>query len=67
MTSTQHLLNLIDELQSEGLRPKVTVLRSAISQKRKSSLGVKMAASRRRSGKAQMQDCNKIYHTSGHN
>jgi hypothetical protein len=26
-----------------------------------------MRASRRRSGKAQMQDCNKFYHSSGHN
>ena len=67
MSSTQNLLQLIDDLQSAGVAPKVTVLRSAVGYTRKSALGVKMAASRRRSGKAQMQDCNKIYHSSGHN
>jgi hypothetical protein len=67
MSSTQQLLTLIDSLKSEGLRPQVTVLPSAVRHNRMSSLGVKMSASRRRSGKAQMQDCNKIYHTSGHN
>ena len=67
MSSTQQLITLIDTLKSEGIVPKVTVLPSAICYNRKSSLGVKMRASRRRSGKAQMQDCNKFYHSSGHN
>ena len=66
MTSTQQLLTLIDELQSAGVVPCVTVLPSAVRYNRKSSLGVKMKASRRRSGKAQMQECNKMYHSSGH-
>jgi len=66
MTSTQQLLSLIDDLQSAGVVPCVTVLPSAVRYNRKSALGVKMKASSRRSGKAQMQDCNKIYHTSGH-
>ena len=67
MSSTQQLLSLIDSLESAGLNPKVTLLPSTVGYNRKSALGVKMRASRRRSGKAQMQDCNKFYHTSGHN
>jgi len=67
MSSTQQLIDLIDTLEASGLRPKVTVLPSAVRYNRKSALGVKMKASRRRSGKAQMQECNKMYHSSGHN
>jgi hypothetical protein len=67
MSSAQQLLTLIDDLQSAGVAPKVTLLPSAVRYTRKSALGVKMKASRRRSGKAQMQDCNKFYHSSGHN
>jgi hypothetical protein len=67
MSSTNQLLSLIDELSAAGLSPKVTVLPSAVGYKRKSALGTKMRASRRRSGKAQMQDCNKFFHSSGHN
>ena len=67
MSYTSQLLSLIDELEAAGLRPKVTLLPSTVSHQRKSALGVKMRASRRRAGKAQMQDCNKFYHSSGHN
>ena len=67
MSSTLQLIDLIDTLSASGLAPKVTVLPSAVRYNRKSALGVKMKASRRRSGKAQMQDCNKFYHSSGHN
>ena len=58
---------VIEDLQSEGIRAKITVLPSTTLRQRKSSLGVKRSASRRRSGNTQMQDCNKIYHSSGHN
>jgi methanogenic corrinoid protein MtbC1 len=67
MSSALQLIELIDQLEEAGLRPKVTVLPSAVGYTRKSALGVKMRASRRRAGKAQMQDCNKFYHSSGHN
>ena len=67
MSSTQQLISLIDELEAAGLRPKVTLPPSTVGHQRKSALGVKMRASRRRSGKAQMQDCNKMFHSSGHN
>jgi len=67
MSSTLQLIELIDQLEEAGLRPKVTVLPSTVGYTRKSALGVKMRASRRRAGKAQMQDCNKFYHSSGHN
>ena len=67
MSSTLQLIELIDQLEEAGLRPKVTVLPSTVGYTRKSVLGVKMRASRRRAGKAQMQDCNKFYHSSGHN
>jgi len=66
MTSAQQLLTLIGDLQSEGVVPSVTVLPSAVRYNRKSALGVKMKASRRRSGKAQMQSCNQMFHSSGH-
>ena len=67
MSSALQLIELIDDLKAEGLHPKVTVLPSAVRYTRKSVLGVKMRASRRRSGNTQMQDCNKFYHSSGHN
>ena len=67
MSSALQLIELIDTLEAAGLRPKVTVLPSTVGYTRKSALGVKMRASRRRAGKAQMQDCNKFYHSSGHN
>jgi hypothetical protein len=67
MSSALQLIDLIDTLKAEGLSPKVTVLPSAVGYTRKSALGVKMRASRRRSGNTQMQDCNKFYHSSGHN
>ena len=67
MSSALQLIELIDQLEEAGLRPKVTVLPSTVGYTRKSALGVKMRASRRRAGKAQMQDCNKFYHSSGHN
>ena len=54
MSSASQLLSLIDELEAAGLRPKVTLLPSTVSHQRKSALGVKMRASRRRAGKAQM-------------
>ena len=64
---TASLETIIADLQSAGLCATVTVLPSTTLRQRKSSLGVKRAASRRRGGKAQMQDCNKIFHSSGHN
>ena len=67
MSSALQLIELIDQLEEAGLSPKVTVLPSTVGYTRKSALGVKMRASRRRAGKAQMQDCNKFYHSSGHN
>ena len=67
MNSIQHLEALATDLQNAGLKVKVTVLPSTTKYTRKSVLGVKMRASRRRSGKAQMQNCNKLYHSSGHN
>jgi len=67
MNSIQHLEGLANDLQRAGLQVKVTVLPSTTKYQRKSVLGVKMRASRRRAGKAQMQDCNKFYHSSGHN
>ncbi len=70
-TSMNHSLaqleSITNDLQADGLKVKITVLPSATTRRRKSSLGVKRAASRRRGGKAQMQDCNKIFHSSGHN
>ena len=67
MNSLTQLESIIADLQSEGIRAKITVLPSTTLRQRKSSLGVKRSASRRRSGNTQMQDCNKIYHSSGHN
>ena len=64
MNSYEQLSTLIDTVQQNGKDAKVTVLPSAVNRNRKSSYGVKRAASRRRSGKAQMQY--KLYHTSGH-
>ena len=67
LNSLTQLESIIEDLQSEGIRAKITVLPSTTLRQRKSSLGVKRSASRRRSGATQMQDCNKIYHSSGHN
>ena len=67
MTGLTQLDSIVADLQNLGIRAKITVLPSTTHRQRKSSLGVKRSASRRRSGNTQMQDCNKIYHSSGHN
>lgn len=68
MNSITNLVTIADNLQAAGVTPKLTKLPSQVKTRRtnKSVWGVKKSASRRRSGATQMQDCNKIYHTSGH-